>query len=573
MENKNHRVLIVDDMNINRIVLSSLLATHGVFSDQAESGKECLELCKKNDYDLILLDHRMPELDGAETLIRLKEIFSARGRDIPVICHTTEEGRKNISLYKAAGFADVLIKPIDPRELFSVLMTWLNDGTVSDDSDEELSFDKVAAAYPGFDDMGLTDNDTGDELEKLPVWLKIVPHIDLITGVKNCGSAEDYVDALYIFYSSIEEKSNEIESYASGEDWTMYALRVHSIKSVARLVGAKKLGDAAAELEEASRAEKYNFVRKNTGAFLRSYREFTELLSPFAENDELEKILREASSADKETDKPSDEPDHGNAVLFIQSGQGLVKKGIENNLTSAGFNVISIPDEPDRIISHRNEADLVIYYPGSGDDPHIGIIMSLLGEICQDDSKILCLTGDVADLNTAMLANGSHRVSRCYPRPVPIDQFIGDMKSFADLEKDFHRKKTIFVVDDDTSYMSVIEHWLSGQYNVSCFRSGPEALDGILAVMPDLILLDFEMPEMDGCELMKNLRTNFEHKIPIIFLTGKNDKELVFHVLEYKPDGYLLKTSQRDTLLDTIQRFFSETLFRMSLSQNTADNP
>lgn len=573
MENKNHRVLIVDDMNINRIVLSSLLASHGVFSDQAENGKECLELCKNKDYDLILLDHRMPELDGAETLIRLKELFNERGREIPVICHTTEEGRKNISLYKAAGFADVLIKPIDPRELFSVLMTWLNDGTASDDKDEKLSFDKVAAAYPGFDDIGLTDKDTRDELEKLPVWLKIVPHIDLITGVRNCGSAEDYVDALYIFYSSIEEKSDEIEDYAVCEDWTMYALRVHSIKSVARLVGAKKLGDAAAELEEASRTGKYDIVRRDTPSFLRSYRDFIELLSPFAENDELEKILRETSSVKNEPDKASDERDHGNSVLFIQSGQGLVKKGIENNLTSAGFNVISIPDEPDRIISHRNEADLVIYYPGSGDDPHIGIIMSLLGEICQDDSKILCLTGDVADLNTAMQANGAHRVSRCYPRPVAIDQFIGDMKIFADLERDFYRKKTIFVVDDDTSYLSVIEHWLSSQYNVSCFRSGPEALDGILTVMPDLILLDFEMPEMDGCELMKNLRINFEQKIPIIFLTGKNDKELVFHVLEYKPDGYLLKTSQRDTLLDTIQRFFSETLFRMSLSQNTADSP
>ena len=95
MENKKSRVLIVDDMRINRIVLASILATHGIISDQAESGLECIELCKENDYDLVLLDHRMPELDGVDTLVRLKELFKERGKDVPIICHTTEEGRSN----------------------------------------------------------------------------------------------------------------------------------------------------------------------------------------------------------------------------------------------------------------------------------------------------------------------------------------------------------------------------------------------------------------------------------------------------------------------------------------------
>ncbi len=66
MNNTTSRVLIVDDMPVNRLVLSSLLATHGVMSDQAESGMECIELCENNDYDLILLDHRMPDMDGVD---------------------------------------------------------------------------------------------------------------------------------------------------------------------------------------------------------------------------------------------------------------------------------------------------------------------------------------------------------------------------------------------------------------------------------------------------------------------------------------------------------------------------
>ncbi len=258
--------------------------------------------------------------------------------------------------------------------------------------------------------------------------------------------------------------------------------------------------------------------------------------------------------------------DHSRSILYIQNGQGVVKTGIENSLIEAGFNVISIPDEPDRIILYRKEVDLILYYPGLDSNSHIGISMNLLGEICQDDAKILCLTGEAGEIEQAMNSSGSRRVSRVYPRPVDIGSFLEDMNYFAELEKDYHRTRTIFVVDDDPAFLSVIEHWLSAEYHVSCFVSGKEVMEALLAMTPDLILLDYEMPEINGFALMKNIRSlHPETKIPIIFFTGKNDRDHVFHVLENKPDGYLLKTSGRDMLLDTIRRFFAETLFRMSL--------
>ena len=270
MRKEKSRVLIVDDMQINRIVLASLLATQGIMSDQAESGADCLSLCEKNEYDLILLDHRMPDMDGAETLMKLKELFASGKREIPVICHTTEEGRDNVNLYKAAGFADVLIKPIDPAEFFQVLMTYLSD-------DKEFPDPELTPASTEELEEDIPE-DPREEIEKLPLWLKLVPQIDLVSGIANCGSADDYLDALYVFYSSIDEKSKELEHFLHYEDWTMYALRIHSLKSVARLVGAKKLADKAAELESNTRSEKYPPVRKDTPDFMRAYREFSVLL-------------------------------------------------------------------------------------------------------------------------------------------------------------------------------------------------------------------------------------------------------------------------------------------------------
>ena len=553
MRKEKSRVLIVDDMQINRIVLASLLATQGIMSDQAESGADCLSLCEKNEYDLILLDHRMPDMDGAQTLMKLKELFASGKREIPVICHTTEEGRDNVNLYKAAGFADVLIKPIDPAEFFQVLMTYLSDDKEFPDPEPTpASTEDLKENIP---------EDPREEIEKLPLWLKLVPQIDLVSGIANCGSADDYLDALYVFYSSIDEKSKELEHFLHYEDWTMYALRIHSLKSVARLVGAKKLADKAAELESNTRSEKYPPVRKDTPDFIRAYREFSVLLKELGNKDilsteEINEITPEGENTSKYI---------SNNILYIQSGRGIVKKGIENNLTESGFTVISIPDEPDLIIAHRNAADIVIYNPSMSDNAHIGITMSLLGELCQDNAKFLCLTGDSGAIDTAMNSFGSHRVSRTYPRPVNMDDLIRDMKLFASLEEEYHRKKTLFITDDDPGYLAVIEHWLSPEYNVLCFTDAYSVMRSFSTVTPDLILLDLEMPKTDGCELMKMIKEKHpDLTAPIIFLTGNNDRDIVIKVLESKPDGYLLKTSQKDAILDLIRRFFAESMFKQA---------
>ncbi len=238
MENQASRVLIVDDMPINRLVLSSLLGAHGVVSDQVESGKECIELCEKTDYDLILLDHRMPDLDGVDTLMRLREIFAARGMEIPVVCHTTEDGRKNINLYKAAGFADVLIKPVDPGEMYEVLMKYLPAEGMIQEAEVPGVFDTFEKGSEG--EAGTES--INKEAERLPDWLMLVPDLDPCAGVTNCGSAEDYLDALYIFHSSIREKADDLQDFLDEDDGTMFELRIHSLKSMAFIVGAKKLG-------------------------------------------------------------------------------------------------------------------------------------------------------------------------------------------------------------------------------------------------------------------------------------------------------------------------------------------
>lgn len=538
------RVLIVDDMLVNRTILSSMLSTLGIDCDLAESGRECLDLCARNSYDLILLDHRMPDMDGVDTLVQLKELFRRSGTETPVICHTADDGRNYLNLYKAAGFADVLIKPADPGQLTLLLMTYLPDGGY------KLPVDEEKQRY--FD----------DELNALPGWLKAVPKLDLASGIEHCNCAADYLDALAIFTGSIKDKADDIERFEREENWPMYVLRVHSLKSVARLVGAVSIADSAADLEYAGRNGEYKLVHAGTAALLKEYRSMLP---------RLEKLLSKAESPLRHINKKADEagryeeitevreaaPADFRTILFVGDENTIVSKGIIKSLTDDGFKIITEKDIPEFILRHRRESNLILYYP-SGDTDHIKVVSSMLAEMCRDDNKTLCLTGDPVDIDAALKIHDKDSISSVYPRPVDLNRMVTDLLEYADMQAEYKRTKNILVIDDDADFLTIIEYWLSEVYNVHCSRSGADALSYLESHRPDLILLDYEMPGMNGNKVMDRIRSNPRNEhIPIIFLTGKNDRECVIKILEKKPDGYLLKSMPREVLLDSLDRFFA----------------
>lgn len=263
------RVLIVDDMRVNRMVLSSLLASNGVLSDLAESGEECLELCRKNKYDLILLDHRMPGIDGVDTFVQLKEIFKEQGREVPVVCHTVEAAKDNINLYTAAGFADVLIKPIQPQRISEVLMEYLPDVRMQENLRREDENAQLKA-----------------ELAKLPEWLSQIPDLDISLGMMCCDTAEDYMEVLSVFAASATEKADEIERLMKEEDYSHFTLKLHSLKTVAKIAGARSLSAAAVELETAGKNRDMETIQEKTPKLLASYRALADHLASLAHDEE-----------------------------------------------------------------------------------------------------------------------------------------------------------------------------------------------------------------------------------------------------------------------------------------------
>jgi CheY-like chemotaxis protein len=144
-------------------------------------------------------------------------------------------------------------------------------------------------------------------------------------------------------------------------------------------------------------------------------------------------------------------------------------------------------------------------------------------------------------------------------RPLDNDQFLEYLKQKVEvLSQAAEQKKTILIVDDDTTYMGLIREWLRDTYQVNMANSGLQALKWLGANKADLILLDYEMPVTSGPQVLSMLRSESETRdIPVMFLTGKGDKESVMQVLSLKPEGYLLKSIEKEKLKKELAKFFS----------------
>ena len=253
------KILVVDDTAMNLTVVKGLLKQTQVQVDTAMSGYECLKMAKENVYDVIFLDHRMPGLDGVETLQRLQQLGQGAdfpNKQTPVVALTANAVSGAREEYMAAGFDDYLTKPIDSNKLEEMLHRLLPPEKV-----------RAAGVLPQAAE------------EKLPDWLEYVVGLEPHKGVEHCGSVAAYMDALKVFAQSIESNADEIQRYYDTGDWQNYTTKVHALKSTARVIGALELSEKARRLEDAGNNCYCDEIEAGTAPLLELYRSYTGSLS------------------------------------------------------------------------------------------------------------------------------------------------------------------------------------------------------------------------------------------------------------------------------------------------------
>ncbi|MBO4415085.1 MAG: EAL domain-containing protein [Lachnospiraceae bacterium] len=263
-------VLVVDDTPMNIAVVRSLLKRTQVNMDDASSGMDCLKKIEEKEYDLILLDYRMPEMDGIEVLKHIRELKNNPNSKIPVIALTANAIAGAREKFIGEGFDDYITKPVDGIKLEKMLMVYLPaekielnvNGSITEKDKEETEA-KTEVSGSKTADAASSGTDGGKNA--------ISEFIDREVGIKNCGSEEIYESILKIFTDDIENKCSNIRSALKGNDIKRYTIEVHALKSSARTVGAMEISKLAAELEAAGEQNDIERITADTEKLLSMY--------------------------------------------------------------------------------------------------------------------------------------------------------------------------------------------------------------------------------------------------------------------------------------------------------------
>ncbi len=231
------RILAVDDTSTNLVVIKGLLKTTGIRIDTASGGEEAIDRVKKTDYDLILLDQRMPKMDGIETLKQIRKLSDREDNELPVICLTADAVVGARERYINEGFTDYLSKPIDHSMLEALLIKYLPE-------------DKVEFVNSGTPEKpgGRDKEDSGDKYDKLkPVG------IDPKTGLNYCQHDRSLYDMVLREYADTSTvRSAELKKLFEENDPENYGILAHALKSTSRTIGALMLSGMAEKMEEAA---------------------------------------------------------------------------------------------------------------------------------------------------------------------------------------------------------------------------------------------------------------------------------------------------------------------------------
>ena len=271
------RILIVDDNVINLRVESCLMKNYKFTIDTALSGMEALEKLESKDYDMVFMDHMMPEMDGVDTLHRIRDKAGIYYANIPVIALTANAVAGAKEMLIAEGFQDFLSKPVEIASMHRILEKYLPDAKkiydFEDDATDVQSGEAVhndhehEIVYEQPQNPQASVNEPGAETAQE----ETAADINEKQGTLYCGSLEDFEDILKIHYEDYEENSQKIQAFYDSRDWKNYVILVHGLKSSMKSVGIMKLSDMCLELEIAGKENRIDYILKNHDVMMAEY--------------------------------------------------------------------------------------------------------------------------------------------------------------------------------------------------------------------------------------------------------------------------------------------------------------
>ena len=269
------KILVVDDVTMNLKVVEGLLKATKIQIDTAVSGSECLECVKTTPYQMIFLDHMMPEMDGLETLEHMKNLADNPNAQTPVIMLTANAIVGAKEEYIEAGFTDYLTKPIRETELLEMILKYLPKELVCENGGQGIEKSQDA--------QDMEQPEAGGEGAEPLQRLEQLEGLDVKTGLTYCMNEEDfYIEMLQEFLQA--DKASQLKHFLAEEDWDNYRTTVHALKSTSLTIGAAHLSGEAKALEMAAKEGNMDYIRSHHDGVMDEYKELTDHLKEILEN-------------------------------------------------------------------------------------------------------------------------------------------------------------------------------------------------------------------------------------------------------------------------------------------------
>ncbi len=302
LEAPEAQLLVVDDMPMNLDVVVALLKHTKIHIERASSGEECLRKVAKKKYHVILMDHMMPEMDGVETLHRMKQMVDCPNQNTPIIVMTANAVVGAKEEYMKEGFDDYLSKPVKGQDLEATVWKHMPKNLIHRKSmtesasgkNKELDDDKVIEALSDF--------------------------LDTDTGIMYCGGAMDFYHEILQSYIGNSNLTKKLKKCFDEEDWENYRTYIHALKSSSLSIGAIELSEKAKALELATQERDIAYIEDHHIEAMQEYREIL---------DRLNRVLLEQS--DSTTVQPQNGEDSRSHLLILE-GDMIHTESLRNKM-------------------------------------------------------------------------------------------------------------------------------------------------------------------------------------------------------------------------------------------------
>ena len=285
-------ILIVDDNAMNLKVMARLLLPYQLKVTLAISGQEALEKLNTPNYDCVFLDHMMPEMDGVETLHKIRQKPGAYYQSLPIIAFTANAIGGAREMFVSEGFSDFIAKPIELSVLERILRRYIpaqmqipvEEGETvqaertSENAAVTSATDPIgqqtageAAAY-GPDIQSVTSDASRGRLHLNRAGVNIEQ------ALAYCGDEEGFREIIAIFHAEGEKRRNHLSHYFEEQDWKNYVICVHALKGNAKSIGAGTLSELARELEMAGKENRIEYILEHHEAMMENHDRLLEAL-------------------------------------------------------------------------------------------------------------------------------------------------------------------------------------------------------------------------------------------------------------------------------------------------------